>query len=355
MAVVTVEWLDGRSPAQKRALIAAITDALETIGRARRDHVHVIVHDVPRESWGRAGEPLSQPDPTAPPPVARVGNDAPEERPRARTDLAIGSDPVQMFDLEQPRTAGMPIMPVHQPGYAYFLHRRHADSYQPATLGPRTSASGLIICMEHSGTHIDALCHQADDLTLFGGIPVAEVEGIGGFTRLAVEEIPPIVAPGVLLDIPRALGVDALAPGYAVTAEDLATCCERQGIAIGSGDVVLVRTGNARHWAEPERYLAGPGISGRASAWLADRHVLAVGADNMAWDVIGLIDPELGCQLPGHLILLARHGIYIVENLQLEALAAAGVHRFTFICTPLKFVGATGSPVRPIALVPRPP
>jgi len=78
--------------------------------------------------------------------------------------------------------------------------------------------------------------------------------------------------------------------------------------------------------------------------------VLAVGADNMAWDVIGPADPEYG-ELPGHLILLARSGIYIIENLQLEELAAAGRYRFSFICTPLKFVGATGSPVRPIALV----
>jgi kynurenine formamidase len=87
-----------------------------------------------------------------------------------------------------------------------------------------------------------------------------------------------------------------------------------------------------------------------ASRWLAERRVLAVGADNLAWDVIGLTDPELG-RLPGHLLLLARHGIYIIENLHLEDLAAAAVVRFSFICTPLKFVGATGSPVRPIALV----
>jgi kynurenine formamidase len=78
--------------------------------------------------------------------------------------------------------------------------------------------------------------------------------------------------------------------------------------------------------------------------------VLAVGADNMAWDVIGLVDPEFG-PLPGHLLLLARSGIFIVENLWLEELAAATAYRFSFVCTPLKFVGATGSPVRPIALV----
>jgi kynurenine formamidase len=87
-----------------------------------------------------------------------------------------------------------------------------------------------------------------------------------------------------------------------------------------------------------------------ASYWLAERGVLAVGADNMAWDVPGLKDPELGCTLPGHLILLVRRGIYIIENLNLEGLAAAGRYRFDFVCTPLKLVGATGSPVRPLAI-----
>ena len=92
-------------------------------------------------------------------------------------------------------------------------------------------------------------------------------------------------------------------------------------------------------------------MAASASYWLADRHVLAVGADNMAWDVPGLRDPELGCIMPGHLILLARCGIYIIENLVLEDLAASGHRRFDFVCTPLKFVGATGSPVRPVALI----
>jgi kynurenine formamidase len=87
-----------------------------------------------------------------------------------------------------------------------------------------------------------------------------------------------------------------------------------------------------------------------ASYWLADRRVLAVGADNMAWDVPGMRDPELGCLMPGHLILLARRGIYIIENLRLDELAVARGYHFDFVCTPLKFVGATGSPVRPLAI-----
>jgi kynurenine formamidase len=244
----------------------------------------------------------------------------------------------------------MPIHPAHRPGYNYTLYRRHHDSYGQD--GPRTSASGMIVCREHTGTHIDALCHQAGDLILCGGIPVnAEVQTPRGFTQHGVEQIPPIVAPGVLLDMTALQGVAALPPGYTVTAAELEACCTRQGVAITAGDVVLVYTGNELSWDDEERYLAGPGMAAGASRWLAGQRVLAVGADNMAWDVIGPRDPELGCTLPGHLILLAQHGIYIIENLRLGELAAAQVYRFTFICTPLKFVGATGSPVRPIAMI----
>ncbi len=262
------------------------------------------------------------------------------------------TDNTRIFDLEQPRTAEMPIHLAHQQaGYSYLLHRHHEDEYRPEEAGPRTGAAGVIICGEHTGTHIDALCHQSDALVLYGGISVEDVQSSRGFTQRGVEEIPPIVAPGVLLDVAAKEGVDSLEPGHAVTAEDLEACREEQGVAIESGDVVLVRTGNGRYWDDAGRYLAGPGMDASASYWVADRGVVAVGADNMAWDVPGLKDPELGCMLPGHLILLARRGIYIIENLNLEGLAAAGYHRFDFVCTPLKFVGATGSPVAPLAIV----
>ncbi|MDQ5813837.1 MAG: cyclase family protein [Actinomycetota bacterium] len=263
-------------------------------------------------------------------------------------------DDTYIFDLEQPRTPEMPIHPAHQQaGYSYLLHRHHEDEYRPEEAGPRTGAAGVIICGEHTGTHIDALCHQSDALVLYGGVSVtSEVQSSRGFTRHGVEEIPPIVAPGVLLDAAAREGVKSLEPGHAVTGEDLEACCENQGVAVEPGDVVLVRTGNAGYWEDADRYLAGPGMATSASDWAAQRGVVAVGADNPAWDVPGMKDPDLGCMLPGHLILLARRGIYIIENLNLDELAAAGYHRFDFVCTPLKLVGATGSPVRPLAIIP---
>ena len=70
----------------------------------------------------------------------------------------------------------------------------------------------------------------------------------------------------------------------------------------------------------------------------------------MAFDVMGPRDPELDATLPAHVLLLVRAGIPIIENLNLEELAAAKVHEFAFVCLPLKMRGATGSPVRPIAI-----
>ena len=272
---------------------------------------------------------------------------------RPTLDLSIG-DPAhapRIFDLEQPRTDTMPIHPSHRPGYSYVLHRRHQDA--AGQDGPRSSASGMIVCMEHTGTHIDALSHQADHLTLCGGITIdAEVQTARGFTRHGVEQISPIVAPGVLLDLPAHFGVDALAAGYAVTAAELEACCAWQGLTIEPGDVALVYTGNEHAWGDQERYLAGPGMAGDASRWQHEGDNEPTGEKMMAWDVIGLRDPEFGCTLPGHLLLLAQRGIYIIENLRLGALAAARAYRFAFVCTPLKFVGATGSPVRPIAILP---
>ena len=98
----------------------------------------------------------------------------------------------RVYDLEQPRHAGMPIHPVHKPGYLYTLHRRHHDTYNPDQHGPRSSASGALVMMEHTGTHIDALSHQARDLCLFGGVPVEKAETPTGFTTHGVETIPPL-------------------------------------------------------------------------------------------------------------------------------------------------------------------
>ena len=115
--------------------------------------------------------------------------------------------------------------------------------------------------------------------------------------------------------------------------------------------MVLVRTGYGALWSKPDEYLKAPGVSAAGARWLIAKQVRAVGADNIAFDVVnGQKDPELNATLPAHVLLLVREGIPIIENLNLEELAAAKVHEFAFVCLPLKMRGATGSPVRPIAI-----
>src|SRR5207237_825227 len=136
----------------------------------------------------------------------------------------------RVYDLEQPRFAGMPIHPSHKPGYFYALHRRHRDTYQPEYHGPRSSASGTLTMMEHTGTHIDALSHQAKDLVMFGGIKVETAETPTGFKQLGIETVPPLICRGVPLDVAGWKGMDCLPPRAAVSADDLVACASQQGV-----------------------------------------------------------------------------------------------------------------------------
>lgn len=265
--------------------------------------------------------------------------------------LAQRLQSARVYDLEQPRFAGMPIHPSHRPGYLYVLHRRHRDTYQPEAHGPRSGASGTLVLMEHSGTHLDALCHQACNLHLYGDIPSEQVETPTGFTQLGVETVPPLLSRGVLLDVAGHKGMALLPPGYAISAEDLAGCATAQGVEVQAGDVLLVRTGMGVLWQDETAYLQAAGVSRSGTLWAAERGVRAVGADNMAWDEPGERDPETGATLFAHVHLLTRCGIYILENLNLEELARDRCWTFAFVGIPLKFQGATGSPLRPLALV----
>jgi kynurenine formamidase len=249
----------------------------------------------------------------------------------------------RIFDLEQPRHADMPVHPAHRPGFNYFMHRQHGRG--AAEPPRRTSASGVLVMPEHTGTHIDALAHQAENLQLHGGIDVnSGVMSSSGFSVLGIETMPPLVGRGVLLDV---AGQKRLPPEHLISLDELK---QAQTAEIRAGDVVLVRTGYGALWDRPAEYLKSAGVSAAGSRWLAEMNVKAVGADNMAFDTTNGFDPELGVTLPGHLLLLVRAGIPIIENLNLEELAAAAVHEFVFICLPLKMKGVTGSPVRPLAL-----
>ena len=259
---------------------------------------------------------------------------------------------VRVYDLGRPMFPGMPQSPNHPP-FAHSLPRRHGDVTR-ADGG--SAANDLIVTGTHVGTHIDALAHVSQDGRLHGGADAREACVGGRYPDHGVHLIEPIVCRGVLLDVARTLGVDCCPAAYEITDDDLATCVKTTGVAPARGDVALVRTGWGPRFDDgAEAYLGHrsgvPGAGASAAAWLVDHGVVAAGSDTIAFE---RIRPGNGhAVLPVHSVLLVEHGIHIIEALDLESLSSEEIYEFTFVVAPLKLVGATGSPVRPIALVGR--
>lgn len=229
------------------------------------------------------------------------------------------------------------------------LVRRHGDRFRPGSNG--TSANELIVTGGHVGTHIDAIGHVGLDGCLFGGIDATETTQGGRLKQLGIDDIKPMFTRGVLLDIPALKGLDHLPAAYGITIEDLESAMGNT--ALNKGDVALIRTGWIQKYHEPGSLLGDetgvPGVTGPASEWLVSKGVIAAGTDTVAFDQILTGDRKF--ERPAHRILILQNGVHIIELLDLEELAAAKVKEFLFILSPLKLVGATGSPIRPLAIV----
>ena len=203
----------------------------------------------------------------------------------------------------------------------------------------------------HVGTHIDALGHASKGDKLYNGLDVAETLDDFGLRELGIENVPPMVTRGVLLDVSGLDGSDALDVGRVITPDDLSRAEERADVEVSEGDVVCIHTGWGKWFmVDNARYVSGePGIDVPGAQWLTSRGVVAIAADNMAVEVVpNPRHPEL--VLPVHQHTLTEAGVYLVENLRTETLAARGLYRFCFVLLATRFRGATGCPVRPVAM-----
>ncbi|WP_072690344.1 cyclase family protein [Rhodococcus marinonascens] len=255
---------------------------------------------------------------------------------------------VTITDLGRQLRVGMPQSPNH-PQFWHTLPRRHGDMTRS---DGGSAANDLITMGTHVGTHIDALAHVSHDGKMHGGIDAAEA-GIGGkYIELGVHTIAPMMRRGVLLDIPRTLRIDCCEGGYEITVDDLEAACREQDVEVTQGDVVLIRSGWGQLFDEGQPYVGGlsgvPGVGEAGARWLAEKNLHAVGADTIAFERLA---PGGGhALLPAHRVLLVESGIYIIEALDLEELSAKQQYEFTFVLVPMNFFGATGSPVRPLAV-----
>jgi kynurenine formamidase len=250
----------------------------------------------------------------------------------------------KIYDLGQPWYPGMPHHPLHPP-FVYGLARKHGDvKYE----GGGSSANDLFAFGGHTGTHLDAVGHISKDGKLFGGLEAArEQDYLKGLSRRNIEETPPIISRGVLLDIPGLKKAEVLPKGYPISRKDIQETIACQRVEIKPGDTVLFRTGWARYWEHPNLFNAPEGVPGltlEAAQFLVEAGMRLTGADTTAYEVVPTKSMEV------HIFLLAEQGIQIMEMLNLEELAQEKVYRFVFIAIPLKIRGGTGSPIRPIAI-----
>jgi kynurenine formamidase len=232
----------------------------------------------------------------------------------------------RMFRLARERFPKMPLFPGH-PTFEVVSYRtpqgsrvtgdHHWGLPNDACLG---YMSELVIGTTHTGAHIDAHAHMT-----VGG----EDRWHGSSARTDLADFQP------------------------VSAEELVAIEAATGVSAGPGEVALVRTGYLSGWPDPDRLAAtrgaGPDIS--AARLLMERGVVATGSDTETYEVQPAPDRgEPANPQPVHTLLLIEHGIYLLESLDLEALAAAAVREFLFVALPLAIRGATGSMVDPVAI-----
>jgi kynurenine formamidase len=262
------------------------------------------------------------------------------------------------YDLSVEYFVGMPSFhALGDPAYQYWLtHTPHGTVVDNPnglgrTMNEKVSYTGDAISMyTHMGTHIDALNHFGLNGKVWNGFSAMEYLGDKGWKKTGAEKIPPIIARGVLIDIPTSKGMESLPPNYRVNSTDLKVALQKQKISLQKGDVVLIRTGQAKHYEDSHKFLDQyPGINLDAVKWLIeDQQVMILGADNLSFEAF---PPEREDNwVPVHTYLLAEKGVMFIEQMLLEELANDKVYEFAFVATSIKLKGASAAPLRPLAL-----
>jgi len=273
--------------------------------------------------------------------LGSVNHMTPEQAAKAARLIETG----EVFELGHVLRADMP-------GFG----NRRFDVHSKRTFinqAPNTRGSNeeiVITEIGQVGTQLDGFTHQSHGMSLYNCFRIDEIATRGGFTRLGIENVGTIMTRGVLIDVAGLKGVDILPDDYEITAADLQAALASQGVSLEPGDAVLIRTGWSRHWApnNADYYKVAPGIGIEAAEWLTTQDPMLIGADNWPVEVAPNPDPELS--LPVHQIALVVHGVHLLENLKLEALAAAEAWEFAFVMQPLKVKGGSGSTVAPAAI-----
>jgi len=219
------------------------------------------------------------------------------------------------------------------------------------------NADDIVILPLQSATQWDGLAHVFFEQRLYNGYSADFITSSGAKRNSVAQAVDRIVGRGVLLDLPKALNVPALDPGYPIGADDLDATCRAQNVHVGPGDFVLVRTGalkRVRDRSDWGDYAGGPapGLGLDSVPWLYQHNVAGVATDT--WDIEARPSETPDVAQPVHILLLTFMGLYLGEIFDLEELAQhcarSGRYEFFFVAQPLNITGAIGSPINPLAI-----
>ncbi|MGW3811263.1 cyclase family protein [Micromonospora sp. NPDC005113] len=277
--------------------------------------------------------------------------------PQAARDLLRNADASHVVDLSVDLFVGMPTWTVggEPPFQMWMSHTPRGSAVDdPVGVGREQNeyvswSADSVSMFTHSGTHVDTLNHFGYSGHIWNGFSADEHLGSLHWRVAGADKLPPIIARGVLVDVPALLGVEVLPDSYGIGRDDLANALRRQGTQLRVGDVVTVRTGRGSLWPDAQRYLPRePGLTVEGARFLAEAGAAAVGADNIAVEQLPAADPRNWMAV--HTFLLAEAGVPMIEVMDLESLAAEQLYEFAFVGACLKIRGATAGPIRPLAM-----
>ncbi|WP_328396140.1 cyclase family protein [Nocardia sp. NBC_00416] len=272
-------------------------------------------------------------------------------------EVLRAADGGRVLDLSVDYFTGMPSWTeAGDPGFQQWMTHTPAGTVLDDITGVGTeqnelvSYSGDAMSMyTHCGTHIDTLNHFGYHGKIFNGFEAAQCISSRHWTKAGADKFPPIIARGVLFDIAALLGVDVVPDNYGIGAQDLAAALQRQRTEFRVGDIALVRTGRMRAWPDVDAYIDNaPGLNRDGAQFLAEAGASVIGGDTLALEQTPAADAE-NWQVV-HTYLLAEAGVPIMEVVDCEELAREQLYEFAFIAASMKIRGATGAPMRPLAM-----
>ncbi len=198
------------------------------------------------------------------------------------------------------------------------------------------------------GSQIDGLGHMGIDHLYYNGVHVSDFVTTSGLTQFGTQDLPPIATRGLLLDMTQAFGTP-VPDGTAFNKAEIDAALTRLNLTIEPGDVVLFHTGKMASGSTDLAVSPGePGLGVEGAHYLASLGVVAVGADTWAVEAIPFEDPVRPFEV--HQTLLAKHGVYILENMVTDALAADGVSEFFFTLGAPRLEGTVQAIINPVAI-----